>query len=322
MEPSLSQTSKQKFTRKIFSLLCSAILFVICSNETFAIPKVDLQSTIQSLSTKIAGLAPDEWDMYDRVKIFTAENLYEHINGRAELYLAYNIKSLTTATFENPSERTEFIELSIYDMDSSTNAFGIFSVERSQDEAALDLGRQSYSSGSSIFIWKGKYYTTIVTSSTSDKLLQLCLGIAREVAAFLEDSGEPVWGLSALPQKNRVPHSVKYFKVDALGLDFMQNTYTAKYRKNDAEITVFLSHQDSSDSARDTVARYSEYATQYGNGSQSLTKDGMTFILCDMGDSFDVIFQKGQLVGGVHSVDKQSTALEAAAELWEQIQPE
>ncbi len=318
--PNLFKTSKPRFEAgKILLLLLTVCFIVTCSNEPPANPEIAQTPDIQKLSDRIAGLTPEGWELFDKVKIFTAENLYEHINGRAELYLAYDVKSLTTATFEKKSDIGEFIELSIFDMDTTTNAFGIFSVERFQGEAPLDLGRESYRSGSSIFIWKGTFYTTIVTS---DKLLRLSLDLAQKMTAFLFDSGEPVWGLSALPQKKRVPDSVKYFKVDALGLDFMQNTYTAKYRKNDVEITVFLSQQSSSESAKDSVARYSKYASQYGRGSRNLKKDGVEFVLCDMDGSFDVIFQKGRLVGGVQSVTKRSTALEAAAELWAQIDSE
>jgi len=315
--PNLFKAFKPWFEAgKILLLLLTACFIVTCSNKPPADPEKDQTSNIQKLSERIAGLTPEGWEIFDKVKIFTAENLYEHINGRAELYLAYDVKSLTTATFDKKSDIEEFIELSIYDMDTTTNAFGIFSVERFQDETPLDLGRESYRSGSSIFIWKGTFYTTIVAS---DKLLRLSLDLAQKVMAFLSDSGEPVWGLSALPQKKRVPDSVKYFKVDALGLDFMHNTYTAKYRKNDVEITVFLSQQSSSESARDSVARYSKYAAQYGRGSRNLEKDDIEFVLCDMDGSFDVIFQKGRLVGGVQSVTKRSTALEAAADLWAHI---
>ena len=315
--PILFKTLKPRFEAgKILLLLLTACFVMTCSSEPPADPQTDQTSDIQKLSDRIAGLTPEGWEIFDRVKTFTAENLYEHINGRAELYLAYDVKSLTTATFDKKSDIEEFIELSIYDMDTTTNAFGIFSVERFQDETPLDLGRESYRSGSSIFIWKGTFYTTIVAS---DKLLRLSLDLAQKVMAFLSDSGEPVWGLSALPQKKHVPDSVKYFKVDALGLDFMHNTYTAKYRKNDVEITVFLSQQSSSESARDSVARYSKYAAQYGRGSRNLEKDDIEFVLCDMDGSFDVIFQKGRLVGGVQSVTKRSTALEAAADLWAHI---
>lgn len=309
-------------SNRIFLSFFVVISLLACSNTPPDVIKGDSTSETQVFSDKIVELAPDGWEMYDEVLVFTAENLYKHINGRAELYLAYDVKSLTTATFEKKSNIGEFMELSIYDMDTVTNGFGIFSVERPRDETALDLGRASYRSGSNIFIWKGKFYTTIVTSDSSDKLLPLSIEIARKAMAFLSDSKEPVWGLTALPQKNLIPDSVKYFRVDALGLDFMQNTYTAKYRKDDLEITAFLSQQNSLESAGDVVVHYAKYASQYGRGSQSLNKGGIEFVFCDMNGSFDVIFQKGLIVGGVQSVTNRSTALEAAAELWAQINSE
>ena len=311
------KASKAQLTagKTILALLVVAAL-TTCSNRQPAAPEADQASETQSLSDHVAELTPDRWNVFEGVKIFTAENLYEQINGRAELYLAYDVISLTIATFENKSDIGEFIELSIFDMGNPTNAFGICSVERSQGEKALDLGRASYRSDSNAYIWKGKYYIAIVASDTTEELRLLCLDLARKVTSFLTDSGEPVWGLSVLPQDNRVPDSVQYFKVDAMGLDFMQNTYTAKYRKDDAEITAFLSQQSSFDSALDSLERYAEYSAKYGRGSKRLTKNGIEFVLCDMSDSFDVIFQKGRLVGGVLSVMDQDEALEAAAKLW------
>ena len=294
-------------SEKLILLLLTALYFLSYSNKP------------HNISDKIAALTPDGWKLYESVKKFTPENLYEHINGRAELYLAYNVKSLTTATFEKESDISEFMELSIFDMETSTNAFGIFSVERSGDESFLDLGRKSYYSDSSIFIWKGKFYVTIVTSSLSDQLLPSSLDIGRKVMGFLSDSGEPVWGLSALPQRNLVPGSEKYFKVDALGLDFLQNTYTVEYLIKGIKISAFLSRHISSESAAESMTRYSEYASQYGKGVRIRKREGMEFLLCDMDGSFDVVFQKERLVGGVYSVKDSSLALEAAFKLWTQI---
>ena len=313
---------KSAFRLKLWKFLLvflTVFAFFVCSKIPSDAVEENFVSSAQTLSEAIAELAPDGWGVFDKVKIFTAENLYEHIDGRAELYLAYDVQSLTTATLEKKSDTGEYMELSVYDMETPTNAFGIFSVERYQDEISLDIGRESYRSGASIFVWKGKYYTTIVTPGDSEDLLRLSLDLAQKVTALLADSGEPVWGLSVLPKKNRVSGSVKYFKVNALGLDFLPNTYTAVYRKNGNEILAFLAQQDSADSAGNAVARYVEYAAQYGNGSRNIEIDGATFVLCDMDSSFDVIFQKGRLVGGVQSVKDPSLAQGAAAELRAQI---
>lgn len=323
MKPTVLGIAKPQIMAGIafFSLLAALFFISGCSTDP-PDSKPDLTSKVQSITDTLAEFTPPGWEIFDKVKIFTAENLYQHINGRAELYLAYDVKNLTAATLENKSDIGKFIELSIYDMNTPTNAFGIFSVERFQDEPALDLGRKSYSSDSSIFIWQGNHYITIVTSDTSGEIRKLSLDLARNVTALFTDSGEPVWGFTALPQKNRVPDSVKYFKVDALGLDFLPNTFTASYRRTGVEITVFLSKQNSPDEAQDCVERYSEFAKRYGRGSQSLTREGIELIVCDMDGSFDVVFRIDRLVGGVQSVVHRSTALEATVELWKHIDRE
>ena len=78
----------------------------------------------------------------------------------------------------------------------------------------------------------------------------------------LYDSGASVWGLDALPKTGRVPGSEQYFRKDAMGLDFMENTYMARYRKNGGQVTVFLSRKDHPAAAEDLLRRYAAYAKQ------------------------------------------------------------
>jgi hypothetical protein len=132
----------------------------------------------------------------------------------------------------------------------------------------------------------------------------------------LIDSGEPVWGLSALPQDHLILDSVQYFKVDAMGLDFMQNIFTAEYRKGETTIKAFLSRQANPNAALDLVERYAEYSQEYGQGYKRIKRDGVEFILCDMNGTFDVIFQKNRLIFGVISVKGQDMAIEMASDLW------
>jgi len=139
--------------------------------------------------------------------------------------------------------------------------------------------------------------------------------LAKKVTDLLLDSGEQVWGLSVLPKKDQLPGTVRYYKVDAMGLDFMHNTYTAQYLKSGTLVTVFLSQRESPDSARATKDKYSKYAKKYGRGIDHLRIDGVEFVSCNMGGDHDVIFQKGRIIGGVLSVQDQDVALRVASEL-------
>lgn len=250
---------------------------------------------------------------------FSPENLYEQIDGRAEFFLAYDVVRLTFASFESSGDTRRSLNLSVYDMGTPVNAFGVFSAERSPGEAPVDLGRAAYHSGPNVYVWKGQYYVQVIASPAADELLPLALDLARQTARLLPDSDEPVWGLKALPHNDLIPDSVRYFQVDALGLDFMRNTYTAEYRKDDAVVAVFLSRYESAEAVRAAMDRYATYAEKYGKGAERLTADGRQFLVCDMGAAFDVVFQKGRLFGGVTAAKERAKAIEAAEWLGSQL---
>jgi CubicO group peptidase (beta-lactamase class C family) len=270
----------------------------------------------------VESLTPEGWELHDRVMQFTPENLYEQINGRAEYYLAYDVIGMTFASFDKSTDDSIFINLSIYDMGTPTNAFGVFSGERPLDALRLKLGRDAYHVGANHYIFQGQYYIQITAADNTDELRQVCMDLAEKVTDFLQDSGQAVWGLTALPETNRVPQSVQYFLVDALGLDFMRNTYTAKYYRGKTVVSVFLSQQDSPESARETVDRFKEHANLYGKGVDILSEDGVELVSCDMDGSYDIVFQKGRLVAGVTEVKDKRLAVEATIDLWKQLQTE
>ncbi len=164
-------------------------------------------STPQDLPKKIASLVPKGWEIFDKVKQFTPQNLYDQIDGRAEFFLAYDIIRMTFASFINNANEGQFIDLSIYDMGSSTNAFGVFSGERSPGETPVQLGRKGYRSDANFFIWKGHYYIRIIASESTDEFQKIGMDLAKKVTGFLVDAGDSVWGLLALPRAHRVPET-------------------------------------------------------------------------------------------------------------------
>jgi hypothetical protein len=246
--------------------------------------------------------------------------LYEKINGRAEFYLAYDMIEMTFAGFENSEGDGQFIDIAVYDMGTPTKAFGVFSAERSHEGVPLDFGRDGYRSGANYYVWKGQYYIQIIASDATDELQQIGESLARKAEDILVDSGEPVWGLNALPEEGRVKGSERYFLVDALGLHFMRNTYIAEYERDETIVSVFLSRQDSPETAGDILAQYIEYANQYGNSVEQITVESVELTSCDMGGSFDVIFQKDRLVAGVSAVEGRETAIRASVDLFKKLQ--
>jgi hypothetical protein len=227
--------------------------------------------------------------------------------------------SMTFASYIHKADDTQFMDLSIYDMGNPVNAFGIFSSERTRTDEILPLGRAGYRSGSNYYIWKGRYYIRIMSSNNTEALRRLGMDLAYKLTSALTDAGEPVWGLRAMPREDRIPDSIQYALRDAMGLDFMTNTYTADYRFESETVSAFLSRKKDVDSAEKILSKYAAYGKQFGKGSQRLVVDDIDMVLCDMDGTFDAIFRKDRLIGGVTAVESRERALDFAKEFFERF---
>ena len=275
-----------------------------------------------NLDEIITDITPHGWKIHDRILWFTPENLYQLIDGRAEFYLAYDMVRMNFTRFEKNDDSDIFINVSVYDMGTPTNAFGVFSTERSQVSEELKIGRDAYRSGTDYFLWKARYYVRVIPSNDSVELQLIAMELAKKLDEALWDSGEPVWGLSALPKEKLIGHSVRYYLVDAMALDFMKNTYLATYKRNQTDVTVFLSRRGSVETARDVIIRYTEHARLYGRNIEQLNINGVELLSFDMGDTYDVVFRKGAMVAGVTEVKDRDVGIQAAVDLSRQLQTE
>ena len=314
---------QDRSVRCVISCVLLALVVVVgCGLIRQKTPQAEPVASPGDLVMMVTNLTPRGWRIHDKVMWFTPENLYQHIDGRAEFYLAYDIIGMCFVSFEKSNDSGIFIDISIYDMGTPTNAFGVFSTQRPEGSPQLKLGRDAYRSGTDYNIWKGQYYVQIIAPADSVELQQTTMDMAQELTKSLADSKEAVWGLTALPKANLVAQSVRYYLVDAMGLDFMQNTYMAQYHRGETEVTVFLSQRDSVKSAEVAVDRFIEHANLYGEEVNLHTVDGIELVCCDMGEINDIVFQKGCLVAGATEVEDQKVGVQAAIELWRQLQTE
>lgn len=273
----------------------------------------------RSLKNLLTELSPKGWVLVDEVRYFVPERLWEQIDGQAELFLSYEVRSLTVATYENSANPNRFVDVLIYDMGNPTNAFGIFSVEKRRQASDLMLGRMGYRMGSNYYVWKGSHYVQIVSSDYSDELKRIGMDFLTQVVDILPDRGEEVRGLSILSTTGIIPGSIQYFRKNAFGLDFLETTYAARFRLENKNMTVFLTLADHPSSVTHMIEAYETYAGRFGESVQKKQEGGTHVLIADMGDGYDVILQKGQKMGGVLSVAGETLALKAATEFWKQI---
>ena len=85
----------------------------------------------------------DGWGLSEAAESYLPANLFEYINGAAEIYLSYDFEELIVGQFMKPDTDAN-ASVEIYDMGSSVNAFGIYGAERFPENVFLPVGTQGY----------------------------------------------------------------------------------------------------------------------------------------------------------------------------------
>jgi len=247
---------------------------------------------------------------------FNRDNLYEKINGRAEHFLAYGVIGLWCATYAHTQNSQLFIDLFVYDMGSPENAFGVYSSERPSEAKELSLGRQGYNSGSSFFFWKGKYYVQVLAYSEEQGVKEAAAKAAGYVEKRIHDDRSPLWGLSAFPKDGLIQSSIQFVKKNALGLDFLNDAYTAKYERDGVRFTCFLSRKKTAREASEVKEGFSNFLKQYGRVAERSKRARVELLTGEAGGIHYCVFQKGNVFGGVSDLDDKSAAQRYALELF------
>lgn len=253
-----------------------------------------------ALKLQLPSTMPNGWKR-GKIETYNASNLYEKIDGRAELYISYDVVELVCTSYKRAQGKDEgmFIDVFIYDMGSPQNAFGIYSYERAGVGKRLKLGDDGYEAGGSIYFWKGRYYVQVIAAFEDEAMKQLCLSLAKIVERQLKGERGKLWGLELLPKEGLVNGSVVYIKRKAFGYDFLEDVYTAQYRYGGKNIKAFISKCKSASDAKSKLAKWKEAVKKYGQVMKSEQYKGQPLFTGKSGGGFVVVFCKDGLLGGV-----------------------
>jgi hypothetical protein len=157
-----------------------------------------------------AGKLPLEvqgWKRPARPQVYDGDNLYEYIDGGAELYLSYGFQRALAFFYGKGKDE---IKVDVFDMGSSANAFGVFSHGR--ERVAAEVGQGSEYAGGLLTFWKDRYYVAVLGYPETAATRAVVYALGRAVAALVPHDGRvpPVVGL--LPKAHLVPPSVRYFR--------------------------------------------------------------------------------------------------------------
>lgn len=272
----------------------------------------EMKARTETIAQALEGLTPEGFVKKGPVERYTEANLYEKIDGRSELFQAYDVTGMTFVTFSRADDPAKFIDVFLYDMTTSLGAFGVYSVERPPGSKTIATGDDGHRTGADLFFRKGRYYATVLTSGPDEVVQKAASALAHTLANRLKGEAAELWGLAMLPATNRMDDTVQYLMVDALGLDFLTNAFKAQYRDGDFAFTAFVARCKSTASAAEVLAKYKAHLVEFGDKAEPARIEGVSVMFAEASDGgFDGVCQIGDVIAGVTAVKGRDAAVKA-----------
>jgi len=257
-------------TKNILAVLAVIAVMVSSSFLMGRGKEGEAPSDLKSLLPQLA-----EWSQAEEAQNYYPENLFEYINGAAEIYLAYDFQELIVAQHKkNRSEMNVAVE--IYNMGSGKNAFGIYSAERFADNTFVDMGLQGYLEEGTLNFLVGQYYVKLLCFDCEDQSSDVLKTFSQEIVKNVGETGSFPPLVQKFPKEGLIPNTEKYILRNFMGYSFLRNGYSANYKKDDLEFDCFFIEGQSEEDAEDMVEKYLE-----AKGKDNVAKDEFWYRIKD-----------------------------------------
>lgn len=257
------------------------------------------QKTLQKLLPSEKDLPG--WKQVSEPRFFEPGNLWEYIDGQAELYLQYGFQLVITSDYAAKDSSNPLI-IEIYQMESPLHGFGIYAAERSPEDNFIKVGVQGYIAEDILNFWKGPYYVKITLLELSESSKETMLAFSKVIADKIDgDYAEPEL-FACFPEKNKIKMSERYIPKNFLGHRFLKNGYRVDYQQDELRYQVFLTENSSPAEAEEAFAKYHDFLKSNSEIiSHEKKEDYQKFKVQDRKKS--VIFLYQSFLGGVLRIE-------------------
>jgi len=221
------------------------------------------------------------WTQSGAPRAYTADNLFEYMDGNAEGYVRYNFQEMHGVTCKK-GDVTFVIDIS--DMGDSDFAYGWFSANRDLREPEFHAGMGGQIVPRRLIFAKGKYYIEIAANPEGDHTAAL-QAFAAALDKAVPGETSPPTALAWFPQEKL--QSLKLVPESVLGLRVLQRGYVAQYDSGKAFVVM---DEAAAQVMQKLKARLGQTAPAKIGDEAFVASDQYLGKLC--------VFRKGRYVGG------------------------
>ncbi len=194
------------------------------------------------------------WKQSGEIQIYSRANLYDYIDGGADLYLKYDFQELKVAEYQN--DRKASVTIEVYRHKTPVHAFGIYSQERLSNANYLEVGAQGYSEKGVLNFLAADCYVKMSSVDAGPEEREVLLAFAKKVVENLGGKGSLPSILSSFPREGEKKNSEKFISREFLGYAFFHSAFTADYELSGKKFKLFLIEGIDQKDCRNMVQEY------------------------------------------------------------------
>ena len=259
-------------TGMLFLSLCILVLLSVSScsggNPNAVAEPARRQGAAEQALLKIlpTGGEADGWAPAGEPMIFHGDDLFEHINGGADIYHEYGFVTLITQKYEKEDKGAS---IEIYSMDDPSAAFGIYSYNRHPTLSPIEVGSDGTIHSKGLFFWQGRFYADVRQLGSSSISHEEFTALSKAIENKIGTKGERPAIMGLLPSENMLPRSEVYAQSrlavsnqvyiannDLFRLEKGEAAAIARYRIGQPEFSVIVAEYGSEDACSEAFIRF------------------------------------------------------------------
>jgi hypothetical protein len=169
-----------------------------------------MEDTAKDEKVALGALLPLEingWKAEGKDELYDPQTIFDYIDGAGEVYRSYNFRQLLARRFTK--EGSPDIVADLFDMETSKDAFGVFTHDLEGEDAGV--GQGSTYNGGLLSFWKDRFFVSLYSEEETEDTRKALFALGEKVASSVKMEGKKPDLVSLLPSENLAEKSAHYF---------------------------------------------------------------------------------------------------------------
>ncbi|MFO8028923.1 MAG: DUF6599 family protein [Cyclonatronaceae bacterium] len=206
--------------------------------------------------------ALEGWESPQNIDVYDWDNIWDIINGAAELYYAYDFQAMYWGRYDNSDDEDTYIVMEIYRQGSPLMAFGVYSQERPRPPQLVDVGVEGFAAPGALHFFVSDLYVRMRSHDTSEETAAAMHKLASKVAENVDPEPEYPAIVHKLPEEGRVDFSEEYIHTNFLGHPFLPGAFVSTYEVDGTRFKLFVMELEDGNECQKMLADYYQFSGQ------------------------------------------------------------